>query len=96
VFNAGGGSGSGGGSTASADFANGGGSASGSEGANGDGVSAMGSPDPDDYFARINIDESLFKKVERRYTDQAENWALADAKGGARRLASDPAMKKLK
>jgi len=31
--------------------------------------------DPDDYFSRIEIDESIFKKVERRYQTKATAWA---------------------
>jgi|GEM_PF-6263787 len=39
-------------------------------------LAAMGSADPEDYFSRIGLDESLFKKVERRYNQKATNWVL--------------------
>jgi hypothetical protein len=40
-------------------------------------VAAMNGSDPNDYFTRINIGESLFKKVENRYRDTSIKWASA-------------------
>ncbi len=45
-------------------------------GQNGAGFNTMGSNDPEDYFNRIGKDESLFKKVERRYGEKAIHWAM--------------------
>jgi hypothetical protein len=33
--------------------------------------------DPSDYFTRISLDESLFKKVEKRYRSTSANWETA-------------------
>lgn len=42
----------------------------GPEGQGGRGANPMGSEDPEDYFARTDLEESLFKKVERRYRNE--------------------------
>ncbi len=41
------------------------------------GINPMGSADPEDYFTRINVDDSIFKQVERRYEQTAVRWSLA-------------------
>lgn len=38
------------------------------------GMDVMGSEDPEDYFARTNLDESLFKIVEKRYRSKSTDW----------------------
>ena len=40
------------------------------------GLNPQGTADPDDYFTRIGVDDSIFKKVERRYEQTATSWAL--------------------
>lgn len=42
----------------------------------GAGGAASGSADPEDYFTRIGIEDSLFKKVEKRYEQTALKGAL--------------------
>lgn len=44
----------------------------------GDEVSPLGSEDPEDYFARLSMADSLFKIVERRYVSKQEAWVRAD------------------
>lgn len=44
----------------------------------GDEVSPLGSEDPEDYFARLSMQDSLFKIVERRYVSKQESWTKAD------------------
>jgi hypothetical protein len=34
--------------------------------------------DPNDYFTRIGLQDSLFKKVERRYRSTSASWAMAE------------------
>jgi hypothetical protein len=55
---------------------------------NGSSVDPMLGGDPEDYFTRIGLEDSLFKKVERRYRDTSVQWAsvqpmqtLAPARG---------------
>lgn len=43
------------------------------------GVATSGSADPDDYFSLLKRAESIFKVVERRYTEKARGWATRDA-----------------
>ncbi|MGZ3698500.1 MAG: hypothetical protein ACXWP5_10220, partial [Bdellovibrionota bacterium] len=52
---------------------------SGDFGGKGKDGNAMGSEDPDDYFTRIGLGESLFKKVEKKYNEKAGSWALIEA-----------------
>jgi hypothetical protein len=61
---------------------------------NGSSVDPMASGDPQDYFTRIGIEDSIFKKVERRYRDTSVKWASVqptETNGAATRaLASVP------
>jgi len=54
------------------------------------GGDAMLGGDPEDYFTRIGIEDSLFKKVERRYQATSMHWASADANSPTRSMASVP------
>jgi hypothetical protein len=54
------------------------------------GGDAMLGGDPEDYFTRIGIEDSLFKKVERRYQATSMHWASADASSPSRSMASVP------
>lgn len=47
-------------------------------GAKGD-VNAMGSEDPADYFSRIGVFESIFKRVSNRYQEKSRAWSTTDA-----------------
>jgi hypothetical protein len=40
-------------------------------------LAAMGDADPEDYFTRIGLGESIFKKVEKRYRSKSADWATA-------------------
>ncbi len=42
-------------------------------------VNAMGSEDPADYFSRIGVFESIFKRVSNRYQEKSRAWATTDA-----------------
>jgi hypothetical protein len=54
------------------------------------GGDAMLGGDPEDYFTRIGLEDSLFKKVERRYQATSMHWASADAASPTRSMASVP------
>ncbi|HLD98723.1 MAG TPA: hypothetical protein VJB59_00600 [Bdellovibrionota bacterium] len=41
-----------------------------------DGTSVLLDADPDDYFTRARIEDSIFKIVERRYRTKAQHWAV--------------------
>jgi hypothetical protein len=41
-------------------------------------VDAMAGEDPEDYFTRIGLGDSLFKRVEARYRDKSVRWAGQD------------------
>ena len=53
-------------------------------------VNPMLAGDPEDHFTRIGLEDSLFKKVERRYRDTSVKWASADAASPSRALSSVP------
>ena len=68
------------------------------DGAGGDGKdgSAWGSnpmlsSDPSDYFSRIGLDESIFKKVERRYTAKAVDWKVGEMQAQLKKPVTAPA-----
>lgn len=42
----------------------------------GNGTSTLGTADPQDYFTRVDLKDSLFKVVEKRYRQKATSWAL--------------------
>ncbi len=44
----------------------------------GDEINPVGSEDPEDYFARLSMEDSLFKIIERRYVRKQESWVRAD------------------
>lgn len=54
-------------------------------------VGSMVGGDPEDYFTRIGLEDSLFKKVERRYHDTSMKWALTESASPSRALSSVPA-----
>ena len=39
-------------------------------------VDAMANGDPEDYFTRLDLNDNLFKIVERRYGQKAMTWAV--------------------
>jgi hypothetical protein len=83
-FDSGGGGIAGGGGAGSIDF-------SGSTGAEGERVDALGSSDPEDYFTRIALDNSLFKIVRARYQSTSLRWKNEDsAKASDRALTPRP------
>ena len=41
-------------------------------------VNPIGSADPADYFAKLGLDESIFKVVERRYRTKSMDWATRE------------------
>jgi hypothetical protein len=45
-------------------------------GSRGRGIASLGIEDPADYFTRVGIEENLFKKVSRRYSDHERSWIL--------------------
>ena len=50
--------------------------------------------DPEDYFARLDLRDSLFEIVHRRYRIHATHWAVTDARdrsSQSRKIASEPA-----
>jgi hypothetical protein len=51
---------------------------------------AMAGEDPSDYFTRIGLDDSLFKKVEKRYRSTSANWETASLAPQAQVLVKTP------
>jgi hypothetical protein len=50
-------------------------SGEGASGSGGDGATLnAATEDPDDYLTRIGIDESLFKRIERKHTEKQRLW----------------------
>jgi hypothetical protein len=49
-----------------------------------EGVNPMLGSDPDDYFTRIDLKDSLFKTVEKQYRKKAENWIAVELKAKTR------------
>jgi hypothetical protein len=47
--------------------------------ARGQGPRTMGTADPEDYFTRVSLDESIFKIVTRRYRAKATAWAISQS-----------------
>jgi hypothetical protein len=43
-------------------------------------VKTMGTPDPEDYFARLDLTDSIFKIVSRRLRTTARDWAETQSK----------------
>lgn len=43
-------------------------------------INPLGSDDPEDYFGRIDMEENIFKRVEKRYLKKATAWVLQDTR----------------
>jgi hypothetical protein len=54
----------------------------------------MAGVDPADYFARLGIDDNIFKRVTAKYQQKSIQWTMADAQlaPGTRAPASSPAL----
>lgn len=48
-----------------------------------EGVNPMLGTDPDDYFTRLDLKDSLFKTVEKQYRKKAESWISVELKSKA-------------